>query len=297
MRAGAGARRDRASGSSTTARSRFTPDNQFVLGEPPGLGGYFVGAGLQLRRDRLRRRRRAGRWRSGSSRARPRTRPGRGRHPALRPFHGNPGGCRRASPRCSACTTPCPGPTASSRPRRPFRRSPLHDRLAARGRVYGSKMGWERAELCSPPPGESTEIGLRLGQAGWLALIGRRAARLPRIGRGLRPDVVLEVRRQRARTPRVTAVGLRQRRRRRARRRRSTRRCSTSAGGYQSDLTVTRVGPREFLLVSSSATTGRDQDWIRRHLPAGSTPGSRDVTTAYAVLGVMGPRSRDLYGG
>ena len=65
-------------------------------------------------------------------------------------------------------------------------------------------------------------------------------------------------------------------------------------GRYQSDLTVTRVGPREFLLVSSSATTVRDQDWIRRHLPEGCDARVRDVTTAYAVLGVMGPRSRDL---
>ncbi len=33
----------------------FTPDNQFILGEAPGLAGYFVGRGLQLRRHRLRR--------------------------------------------------------------------------------------------------------------------------------------------------------------------------------------------------------------------------------------------------
>ena len=35
-------------------------------------------------------------------------------------------------------------------------------------------------------------------------------------------------------------------------------------------------------------------DWIRRHLPDGCDARVRDVTTAYAVLGVMGPRSRDL---
>jgi 4-methylaminobutanoate oxidase (formaldehyde-forming) len=65
-------------------------------------------------------------------------------------------------------------------------------------------------------------------------------------------------------------------------------------GHYQSDLTVTRVGASEFLLVSSSATTVRDQDWIRRHLPDGCDARVRDVTTSYAVLGVMGPRSREL---
>ena len=65
-------------------------------------------------------------------------------------------------------------------------------------------------------------------------------------------------------------------------------------GAYESDLTVTRTGEQEFLLVSSSATTVRDIDWIRRNLPAGGEARVRDVTTAYAVLGVMGPRSRDL---
>ena len=65
-------------------------------------------------------------------------------------------------------------------------------------------------------------------------------------------------------------------------------------GTYESDLTVTRLGDEEFLLVSSSATTVRDVDWIRRHVPAGHDTRVVDVTSSYAVLGVMGPRSRDL---
>ncbi|MFC6344121.1 aminomethyltransferase family protein, partial [Nocardioides hankookensis] len=60
-------------------------------------------------------------------------------------------------------------------------------------------------------------------------------------------------------------------------------------GTYEADLTVTRTGTDSFLLVSSSATTVRDLDWLARHgVPA------QDVTEAYAVLGVMGPRSRAL---
>jgi 4-methylaminobutanoate oxidase (formaldehyde-forming) len=54
---------------------------------------------------------------------------------------------------------------------------------------------------------------------------------------------------------------------------------------------VTRTGAEEFLLVSSSATTIRDLDWIRRH---GSGVTARDVTEEHSVLGVMGPASRDL---
>jgi 4-methylaminobutanoate oxidase (formaldehyde-forming) len=65
-------------------------------------------------------------------------------------------------------------------------------------------------------------------------------------------------------------------------------------GTYESDLTVTRTAGDEFLLVSSSATTVRDQDWIRRNVPDGLSVDVRDVTSSYAVLGVMGPRSREL---
>jgi glycine cleavage system aminomethyltransferase T len=67
-------------------------------------------------------------------------------------------------------------------------------------------------------------------------------------------------------------------------------------GTYESDLTVTRTGEQEFLLVSSSATTERDQDWIRRHAPDGAEVRVRDETPSYSVLGVMGPRSRGLLG-
>ena len=40
-------------------------------------------------------------------------------------------------------------------------------------------------------------------------------------------------------------------------------------GTYESDVTVTRVSATEYLVVSSAATTERDQDHIRRNLPAG----------------------------
>ncbi len=65
-------------------------------------------------------------------------------------------------------------------------------------------------------------------------------------------------------------------------------------GRYESDLTVTRLSAEEFLLVSSSATTERDKDHISRRLPRDGNVRLVDVTSAYAVLGVMGPRSRDL---
>ncbi|PRC42365.1 FAD-dependent oxidoreductase, partial [Mycobacterium sp. ITM-2017-0098] len=65
-------------------------------------------------------------------------------------------------------------------------------------------------------------------------------------------------------------------------------------GTYESDVTVTRTATDEYLIVSSAATTERDKDHIRRNLPQGADAHLVDVTSSYAVFGVMGPRSRDL---
>jgi 4-methylaminobutanoate oxidase (formaldehyde-forming) len=65
-------------------------------------------------------------------------------------------------------------------------------------------------------------------------------------------------------------------------------------GTYESDVTVTRTGREEFLIVSSAATTERDKDHIRKNLPDGASASLVDVTSAYAVFGVMGPKSREL---
>ena len=67
-------------------------------------------------------------------------------------------------------------------------------------------------------------------------------------------------------------------------------------GGFESDLTVTRLSGDAYLIVTGSAQTTRDAHWIRRHIPDGARATLTDVTGAYAVLGVMGPRARDLLG-
>ena len=65
-------------------------------------------------------------------------------------------------------------------------------------------------------------------------------------------------------------------------------------GGYEADVTVTRVGYDEYLLVTSAGSPVRDREWIMRHAGRGQHVSVTDVTTAYAVYGVMGPQSREL---
>lgn len=65
-------------------------------------------------------------------------------------------------------------------------------------------------------------------------------------------------------------------------------------GGMESDLTVVRVTPDCFDLVSGAAQTQRDLDWIARHIPAGADAQLTNTTAQYGVLGVMGPQAREL---
>jgi 4-methylaminobutanoate oxidase (formaldehyde-forming) len=65
-------------------------------------------------------------------------------------------------------------------------------------------------------------------------------------------------------------------------------------GGIEADLTVTRLAQDRYLIISSVATQMRDFTWLKRHIPADAHALLTDITSAYAVLGVMGPRSRDL---
>ena len=46
--------------------------------------------------------------------------------------------------------------------------------------------------------------------------------------------------------------------------------------------------------ISSAATTERDKDHITKRMPPGTHASLVDVTSAYAVFGLMGPGSRDL---
>jgi len=63
-------------------------------------------------------------------------------------------------------------------------------------------------------------------------------------------------------------------------------------GGIESDLTVIRLAPERFFIVTSSASGVRDGMWIRKHLKGRAV--LTELTSAYAVFGVMGPRSRAL---
>jgi 4-methylaminobutanoate oxidase (formaldehyde-forming) len=68
-----------------------------------------------------------------------------------------------------------------------------------------------------------------------------------------------------------------------------------SRGGIEADVTVTRVAPSAFWLVTGTAFGSRDGAWLRRQARAGRCEVDiADITGQYACFALWGPRSREL---
>jgi glycine cleavage system aminomethyltransferase T/glycine/D-amino acid oxidase-like deaminating enzyme len=65
-----------------------------------------------------------------------------------------------------------------------------------------------------------------------------------------------------------------------------------SRGGIECDFTVARLAEERFSIVTGTAFGNHDREWIRRHLPDDGSVHVQDVTSAWACLGIWGPRSR-----
>ena len=276
----------------------FTPDGNFILGEAPGLRGYFVCAGFNS----------AGIANSG----------GAGRLISEWIAAGEPPGDlwevdirrfgsftanRRALAERTAETLglhyAMRWPRQELQTARPLRTSPLYDALAAgrqaadgvvRGAVFGAKNGWERASyfkpLDAPLPADT------LGRPGWLPWVidEMRATReavavydQTSFGKLLVQgrDALMLLQRLCANQIDVP-VG-----------RMVYTAMLNARGGFESDLTVMRLGADRFLLVTGSAQPQRDADWIGRHAGEAFVTVT-DVSASWSVLSVMGPKAAEL---
>ncbi|MFK7993452.1 MAG: FAD-dependent oxidoreductase [Granulosicoccus sp.] len=65
-------------------------------------------------------------------------------------------------------------------------------------------------------------------------------------------------------------------------------------GCIEADLTVTRLSENEYMVISGAATTHKDLHWLRTHIAPDDFCTVTDVTSQYAVFGVMGPNSRAM---
>jgi glycine cleavage system T protein len=175
---------------------------------------------------------------------------------------------------------------------RGVRKSALHDRLAAAGACFGEVAGFERANWFAPT-GTEPRYEYSYGRQNWFdASAAEHRAVRERVGlfdqssfakfavRGA--DAASALNRICGNEVDVP-VG-----------RVVYTQWLNERGGIEADLTVTREAEDAYLIVTACASQTRDFTWLSRHLPEGARAEAVDVSSAYAVLGLMGPRSREL---
>ncbi|MBP6504670.1 MAG: FAD-dependent oxidoreductase [Rhodoferax sp.] len=272
----------------------FTPDGNFILGEAPELRNYFVCAGFNS----------AGIANSG----------GAGRLIAEWIIGGEPStdlwdvdirrfaaftGNRKALFERTAETLglhyAMRWPRQELETARPLRTSPLHDTLHAKGAEFGSKNGWERVNYFRADGARAPAH--TLGKPGWLPwmIAEQRATReavalydqssfsklqlqghgaLAVLQRLCANEIDIPVDKM------VYTAMLNER------------------GGFESDLTIIRQKPDRFgdrfLIVTGSAQTTRDFDWISRHIAPTEHAILTDLSALYCVLSIMGPNADTL---
>mgnify|MGYP001167833699 CR=1 FL=1 len=64
------------------------------------------------------------------------------------------------------------------------------------------------------------------------------------------------------------------------------------AGGIEADVTITRLSDQKFMIVGACASSRRDYYWMKRH--AAQFDCEIEFVTGKKILGVMGPKSREL---
>ena len=277
----------------------FTPDNEFILGESE-VPGFWVAAGFCAHGI------------AGAA--------GVGRQVASWIVDGEPeldvwrmdirrfGAAYRSQRYTLARTTEVYAtyydihyPNEERQAGRPLRTSPAYDALAALGAVFGEKSGWERPNWFEPNADDPRFGGRAALEAlrprGWAgrhwspaiaaeALATRSAAGLFDESSFAKLEVAgpgaLAFLQRVAGNDVDRAVGsvvytqLLDRR-----------------GGVQADLTVTRLGPSTFWLVTGTAYGNHDAAWLRSHLPDDGSVTIRDQTSARACFGLWGPRAVD----
>ena len=269
----------------------FTPDDRYLLGETPELRGLYVAAGFNS----------IGIQSAG----------GAGKvladwiidgHPPFDlwdvdirrclPFQRNKRYLRDRTVESLGLLYAMHWPFRQAETSRGVRKSALHDRLAAAGACFGEVAGFERPNWFGAP-GTQPHYEYSYGRQNWFGqsaaehravrervglfdqssfakfvLKGRDAALV--LGRMCANEVDVPIGRI------VYTQWLNER------------------GGIEADLTVTREAEDAYLIVTSCATQTRDFSWLCRAIPDDARAVAVDVSSAYAVLGLMGPRSREL---
>ena len=267
----------------------FTPDDRYYLGEAPELSGYFVAAGYNS----------IGIVSSGGAGMALAQWINDGEPPfdlwevdirRVQPFQNNRAYLKARVTETLGLLYADHFPYRQMASARNVRRSPLHEHLEARGAVFGEVAGWERANWFARD-GQERAYRYSWKRQNWFdnqrdehMAVREQVGLFDMTSFG---KIRVEGRAARAFLQRLCANDVDV-----APGRIVYTQMLNQRGGIESDLTVTRLSETAFLLVVPGATLQRDLAWLRKHL-GDEFVVITDVTSAEAVLCLMGPKSRE----
>ncbi len=267
----------------------FTPDGNFILGPAPEISGFFVGAGFNAFGIA------AG---GGAGKVLAEWIVG-GEAPfdvwpvdirRFGPSHADVDWVRKRTLELYGKHYTLAWPNEEHQSGRPLRRSPLYDRLKAQGAVFGEKLGWERPNWFAGA-GETARDEYSFDRPNWFDAVARehRAtrekvalfdqtsfAKFQLVGRDV--EAALSWICANDVTKPVGSLAYTQ--------------MLNARGGIECDLTIARIADDRYYIVTGTGFATHDFDWISRQIPAGLDAHLVDVTSANAVLALMGPDAR-----
>ena len=271
----------------------FTPDGNFILGEAPELKNFFVGAGfnafgiasgggagmalaewvakgeppfdlwpVDIRRF--------GRPHFDTDWVRTRTLEAYGKHYAMA------------------------WPYEEHDSARPCRKSPLYDLLKSQGACFGEKLGWERPNwFADLGKGEIAKDIYSFERQNWFQAVAceHKAARENAVIfdqssfakfslKGPDAEAALSWIAANDVSKPVGSVIYTQ--------------MLNDKGGIECDLSVARIAFDEYYIVTGTGFATHDFGWIKSNIPDGLNVQLFDMTSAYAVLSLMGPKARKI---
>ena len=268
----------------------FTPDGRYILGETPEVANLFVAAGFNSIGIQS-----AGgvgrvmaRWLDEGS-------PGMDLWDVdirrFEPFQNESAYLRERSAEALGLLYAMHWPYQQLESRRGERRSPLHERMAARGACFGELAGWERPNWYARE-GQPAVYEYSYGRQNWfenarqehlavrsdVALFDQSSFAKFRISGPQASDLLNHLCTAAMNTLPGTVT---------------YSQCLNERGGIEADVTVTRLDRDTYLFVTGAACRVRDAAWLHRHAE-GFDVTVMDVTFDLAVVGVMGPNARSL---